>query len=175
MLRNKLGGIDVGVVLLSSSWSNSPRGSINRVLNHFHARLWRRFDPNRLTGVLTFHLIHLNILGTSPLHKKCRGRLRMDHQLNCRIIRCTHTHACMHTHERKKRMLVYKFRWQHYFFVYLFFHFCISPSTLHFPSPAGDSPWNINYDALSRRCASPTERRYVRVHRCPSWGLCSAC
>lgn len=34
----------------------------------------------------------------------------------------------------------------------------ISPSSLLFLSPAGDSLWNINYDALSRLCAWPTEK-----------------
>lgn len=34
----------------------------------------------------------------------------------------------------------------------------ISPSGLLFLSPAGDNLWNINYDALSRLCAWPTEK-----------------
>lgn len=101
MLQNKLGGIDVGVVLLSSSRSNLPRVSINRGFKQFSRSAVEEIWPKQTDRSLTFYLIHLNILGTSPLHKKCSGRLRMDHQFNLQNNQ-KQTHSCMHTHERKK-------------------------------------------------------------------------
>lgn len=58
--------------------------------------------------------------------------------------------------------------------LYLAFSFplCISTSSLHFPSPAGDGLWNINYDALSRLCAQPTEKQYMCVCICVFLGAC---
>ncbi len=97
----------------------------------------------------------------------------MNHQFNLQITpmhNCTHARAhtklndCKNTEHiqmcTRTRIKIL----QLFVSLYLIFSFhpCISPS-LHFPLPAGDSLWNINYDALSRLCAWPTEKQYVCV------------
>lgn len=70
----------------------------------------KKIWPKQTDRCLTFHLIHLNILGTSPLHKKCRGRLRMDHQFNLQNNQM-HTHSCMHAHTRAQEADRFRYQW----------------------------------------------------------------